>query len=172
MYTVGTSLLCGGMGVCRVESIGAPPFEREDGRPYYKLRARFSSSGEMLYIPVDAEESMRPLIGRGEASNYLDRLPRLEAKAFHARRPADLTTHYQELLSSWRLEDCLILLKELHCKQKELAARSKKLGQVDVRYQKLAERLVCEELAAALDTTPDSVKGRLYTAMEPETAKQ
>ena len=172
MYTVGTSILCGGMGVCRVESIGAPPFEREDGRPYYKLRAQFSSSGELIYVPVDADASMRPLIDGGAAADYLDRLPGLEAKAFHARRPSDLTTHYQELLGSCRLEDCLVLLKELHCKQKELAARSKKLGQVDVRYQKLAERLVCEEFAAALDTTPDCAKGRLYAAMEPETAKQ
>jgi len=156
------------MGVCRVESIGAPPFEKDAGRPYYKLRAQFSSSGELLYIPVDAEGSMRPLIGRGEASGCLDRLPRLEAKAFHARRPADLTSHYQQLLGTCRLEDCLVLLKELHCKQKELAARSRKLGQVDVRYQKLAERLVCEELAAALDTTPDSARKRLYAAMEPQ----
>ena len=172
MYAVGTSILCGRMGVCRVESIGTPPFERANGRPYYTLRARFSSSGELIYIPVDAEESMRPLIDSGEASGYLDRLPGLEAKAFHARRPMELTTHYQKLLGSCRLEDCLVLLKELHCKRKELAARSKKLGQVDVQYQKLAERLVCEEFAAALDTTPDSMKGRLYAAMEPEAAKQ
>ena len=172
MYAVGTSILCGGMGVCRVESIGAPPFEQEGGRPYYTLRARFSSSGETLYVPVDAEGTMRPLIGRREASGYLDRLSRMEAKVFRSRRPSDLTTHYQALLSSRRLEDCLILLKELHSKQKELAARSKKLGQVDVRYQKLAERLACEELAAALDPTPDSMRGQLYAAMEPETAKQ
>lgn len=171
MYAVGTSILCGRMGVCQVESIGAPPFERENGRPYYKLRARFSSSGELIYIPVDTEESMRPLIDSGEAAGYLDRLPGLEARAFHARHPADLTTHYQKLLATCRLEDCLVLLKELHCKQKELAARSKKLGQVDIRYQKLAERLVCEEFAAALDTTPDSMRGRLYAAMEPETAQ-
>lgn len=55
-----------------------------------------------------------------------------------------------------RVEDRLVLLK--------------KLGHVDARYQKLAERLVCEEFAAALDTTPDSMKGRLYAAMEEKTA--
>ncbi len=170
MYAVGTSILCGRMGVCRVERIGAPPFEQDAGRPYYTLRARFSSSGELLYIPVDAENSMRPLIGSGEAHGYLDSLPGLEARAFHARRPADLTTHYQKLLATCRLEDSLVLLKELHCKQKELAARSKKLGQVDIRYQKLVERLVCEEFAAALGATPDSMKGRLYAAMEQKPA--
>lgn len=172
MYAVGTSILYGRMGVCQVESIGASPFPEENGRPYYKLRARFSSSGERVYIPVGAEASMRPLVDGGAASGYLALLPRLEVRAFHARRPADLTDHYQKLLATCRLEDCLILLKELYCKQKELAARSRKLGQVDIRYQKLAERLVCEEFAAALDTTPDFMRGRLYAAMEPEAAKQ
>ena len=60
--------------------------------------------------------------------------------------------------------------KQMGLTQKELAARSKKLGQVDVRYQKLVERLVCEEFAAALGATPDSMKGRLYAAMEQKPA--
>lgn len=30
---------------------------------------------------------------------------------------------------------------------------------------------MCEEFAAALDTTPDFMRGRLYAAMEPEAAK-
>ena len=110
--------------------------------------------------------------GNGGFAHETDQgsLPGLEARAFHARRPADLTTHYQKLLATCRLEDSLVLLKELHCKQKELAARSKKLGQVDIRYQKLVERLVCEEFAAALGATPDSMKGRLYAAMEQKPA--
>ena len=166
MYTVGSSILYGRMGVCRVESIGSPPFQGEEGRCYYKLRAVFSSSGELIYVPVDAEASIRPLIGGGEAWDYLKLLSGLKPQACHARRPADLTVHYQEMLASCDLKDCLLLLKEIYCKRKDLAAHGKKLGQVDVRYLKLAERLVCEELAAALDTTPELMKGRVYEAME------
>jgi len=171
MYRIGTSILYGRMGVCEVESIGAPPFQKDDGRLYYKLRSRFSNSGELVYVPVDASVSMRPLISGGEASDYLALLPRLEPRVFRSRNLADVTAHYQSMLATSDLKDCLLLIKEVYCKQKELEAHSKKLGQVDSRYLKVAERLVCEEFAAALQTTPDSMRERLYAVMEqPEAA--
>lgn len=166
MYAVGTSILYGRMGVCSIESIGEAPFQPDSGRSYYKLRAAFSSSGEMIYIPVDAAASMRPLINGGEAAGCLKRLPQLEPRICSSRRPADLAAHYQGLLASCELMDCLLLLKEIHCKRKDLASRGKKLGQVDFQYLKIAERLACEELAAALDATPEQMRERLYAAMD------
>ena len=59
----------------------------------------------------------------------------------------------------------LLLIKELYLKEKELAAHHKKLGQVDSRYLKVAERLVCEEFAMVLQTTPESIKKRLHRGM-------
>ena len=50
-------------------------------------------------------------------------------------------------------------------KEQDLARHKKKLGQVDTRYQKVAERLVCEEFAVALQTTPEAIKRQLYSAM-------
>ena len=60
----------------------------------------------------------------------------------------------------------MLLLKEIYLKERELLTRSKKLGQVDSKYLKVVERMVCEEFAVALDTTPDSIKSRLYEAMQ------
>lgn len=166
MYAVGTPILYSRMGVCQIESIGSPPFQWSDGRSYYKLRSLFSSSGECVYIPVDAAASLRPLINSGEASDYLRMLPQLNPKPFRSKRPAEVTAHYHEALASCELKSCLLLLKEIYLKEHELSARSKKLGQVDAQYLKIVERLVCEEFAVALYTTPDSMKSRLYAAME------
>lgn len=171
MYAVGTSVLYGRTGVCRVEKIGAPPFQKKDGDSYYTLRSLFSTSGELIYIPVDTAVSMRPLIGGGEASDYLERIPKLKPEAFASRKPAELTAHYQEALSSCEPESCLMLIKEIYLKEKELAAHKKKLGQVDSRYLKIAERLVCEEFAVALNTGPESIRRRVYAAMEREAPK-
>lgn len=165
MYAIGTSILYGRTGVCKVEDIGSAPRQTRDKQRYYKLRAVFSNSGELIYIPVDSEVSMRPLIGGGEAADYLERVSRLEPRAFPSRKPADLAAHYQEVLASCQPEDCLLLIKEIYLKEKELTAHNKKLGQVDARYLKIAERLVCEEFAVALNTGPDSIKKRLYAAM-------
>ena len=45
---------------------------------------------------------------------------------------------------------------------------SEKAGTSDTQYLKIAERLVCEELAAVLDTKPESIRKRLYSAIEQE----
>lgn len=171
MYAVGTSILYGRTGVCRVEGIGAPPFQKKGEDSYYTLRSVFSTSGELIYIPVDAAVAMRPLIGGGEASDYLERIPKLKPELFSSRKPAELAAHYQGALASCDPESCLMLIKEVYLKEKELAAHKKKLGQVDSRYLKIAERLVCEEFAVALNTGPDSIKRRVYAAMEREAPK-
>lgn len=172
MYAVGTSVLYGRTGVCRVEHIGTPPFHKNDGSSYYTLRSIFSTSGELIYIPVDTAVSMRPLIGKNEASGHLDQIPGLKPKAFSSRKPAELAAHYQQELASCEPESCLLVIKEIYLKEKELAAHNKKLGQVDSRYLKIAERLVCEEFAVALDTGPEFIRRRVYAAMERETPKQ
>lgn len=164
-YTVGASVLYGRMGVCRVEGIGAPPFRQENERRYYRLRAVFSSSSECIYLPVDAEAPLRPLIDPERASDCLRRFPELQAPVCAARKPAEAAAHYQEALSSCEIMDCLMVVKEINRKQRELAERNKRLSQVDVRYLKIAERLACEELAAALDDRPETIRERLYETM-------
>ena len=78
----------------------------------------------------------------------------------------ELTAHYQSLLASHRVEDCLLLIKEIHTRQREMVRQKKRLGQAGTQYLKLAEKLVCEEFAVVLDTTPDLIRERLYTATQ------
>lgn len=165
MYEIGTSILYGRTGVCQIEEIGSAPSRKQDEQSYYKLRAVFSNSGELIYIPVDSTVAMRPLIDGDEAAGYLESVTRMEPEVFPSRRPAELVAHYQEALASCQPENCLLLIKEIYLKGRELHARKKSLGQVDDRYLKIAERLVCEEFAVALKTEPDSIKERLYAAL-------
>lgn len=165
MYAIGTSILYGWTGVCKIEDICSAPGQNRDKQRYYKLRAVFSTSGELIYIPVDGAVSMRLLIDGEEASGYLEWFSRLTPAVFTSRKPADLAAHYQEVLASCQPENCLLLLKEIYLKEKKLTAEKKKLGQVDSRYLKIAERLVCEEFAVALQTRPDAIKKRLSAAI-------
>lgn len=168
MYAIGSAILYGRTGVCKIEEIGPAPGQRHDKQDYYRLRAVFSTSGEQIYIPVGTTVTMRPLIGQAEALKHLDRFSGLSIRPIASSKPANLTAHYQEILASCQPENCLRLLKEIYLKEKELAVHKKKLGQVDIRYLKIAERLVCEEFAVALGTEPDSIKKRLYAAMKNE----
>ena len=164
MFAVGETVLYNRTGVCRVEGIGTPPFQKNDGLNYYTLRSVFSTSGEQIYVPVEAMVSMRPLVDSKAVSSYLEMIPQLTPEIFHSKKPSDLAMHYQELLIACDLKDALLLMKEIYLKQ----ATSKKLGQVDARYLKIAERMVCEEFAFILGTSPDLIRMRLYAVMRQE----
>ena len=110
--------------------------------------------------------SMRPLISSGEAAHYLELFSQLEPQVFRSGKMTELTAHYQGMLASRKVEDCLLLMKEIHARQGKMARQRKRLGQVDIRYLKLAEKLICEEFAVVLDTTPDLIRERLYKVTE------
>lgn len=164
MFEIGTLVLYDKRGVYKIDSVGAPPVRGAAG-DYYKLCAVFSNSNEIIYTPVDTISCMRPLISGGEAVNYLELFAQLEPSAFHSSKPMDLSAHYRDLLASRKVEDCLLLIKEIYVKQREMIRQKKRLGQVDTQYLKLAEKLICEEFAVALNTTPDSVQERLHSVM-------
>lgn len=159
MYDIGTLVLYDRRGVCRVENVGPAPI-REARGDYYRLRALFSGSGEVIYAPVE-RAPMRPLLDGAEAEAQLERFAGLELAAAPKGKLADLSAHYHSLLASRRVEDCLLLIKELYLRQRELARQNKRPGQADVQYLKLAEKLICEEFAVALETTPEKVLERL-----------
>ena len=165
MYRIGTLVLYDKRGVYKIESEGPPPVRGASGN-YYRLCAVFSNSNEIIYTPVDMVASMRPLISSGEAANYLELFARLEPRVFRPGKAMDLAAHYRDMLASHKVEDCLLLIKEIHVRQIEIARQKKRLGQVDTQYLKLAEKLICEEFAVALDTTPDLIRECLYADIQ------
>ncbi len=165
MYGIGTLVLYDRSGVYKIEGVGTPPVRGAAG-DYYKLCAVFSSSHEVIYTLVDGTSPMRLLITSGEALRYLELFVKLEPPAFCSGKLIDLAAHYRDMLASRKVEDCLLLIKEIYVRQQELAQRKRRPGQVDTQYLKLAEKLVCEEFAVALNTTPDLIRERLYASME------
>ena len=71
--------------------------------------------------------------------DYLELFARLEPHAFHPGKAMDLAVHYRDMLASHKVEDCLLLIKEIHTRQREIARQKKRPGQVDTQYLKLAE---------------------------------
>ena len=165
MYKIGTLVLYDKRGVYKIESVGPPPVQGTSGN-YYKLLAVFSNSNEIIYTPVDMVTSMRPLISNSEAANYLELFAQMEPRVFRSGKAMDLAAHYRDMLASHKVEDCLLLIKEIRIRQREIARQKKRLGQVDTQYLKLAEKLICEEFAVVMDTTPDLIRERLYADIQ------
>ncbi len=65
MYQAGEFIVYGTNSVCRVESIGKPPFETEEDKLYYTLVP--VTGTETIYIPTDSPVFTRPVISREKA---------------------------------------------------------------------------------------------------------
>ena len=65
MFSVGSLIVYSGTGVCRVESVGPPPFDPRCKTEYYTLTPLRGSG--TIYVPVNSKVFMRPILSRQAA---------------------------------------------------------------------------------------------------------
>ena len=150
MFQPGELLVYGTTGVCRVEEIATPDLTRADrGRRYYLLRPLHQDG--VIYAPVDSGKvAIRPVISREEAETLIDLIPSVRAEVCHAPTMQALAQHYQSAVRSHNCRELLELTMSIY--------RKRRLGMVDERYMKQAERLLYGELSAALDIPYEEVQ--------------
>ena len=147
MYRSGDLVVYGSMGVCRIEGISRPD---NNGKEFYVL-APLCQSGT-VYTPVDSGKiPLRAVMTKDEALALLDRIPSIQAEGFRERTIQQLTHRYQSILQSGSATELLTLILSVHRKRQEAQAQNRRLGMVDDRFGRQAERLLFGELAAALD---------------------
>lgn len=161
MYQVGELVVYGAEGVCRVAAIG--PLEMrgaQKGTDYYTLTPLYGTG--KIFIPVDTNVSIRPVMTRAEAEALIDRIPEIPEEVYENNNPRLLNEHYQALLKSYDCVDLVRLIRAIYAK----GQRGRRLGQVDERTFKKAEEMLHGELAAALDILPDQVKDYICRRVE------
>ena len=109
MYQAGEFIVYGTSGVCRVESVGAPPFAGEEDKLYYTLAP--VSGSETIYIPVDSSVFMRPVISRVQAQRLIDSIPSIEEDHFTSHSLRMSTEHYQAALQTHDCRDLVQLMR-------------------------------------------------------------
>ena len=107
---------------------------------------------------------LRPPVTPQQAEAYLAETPALEVRTSRYPKQALLAQHYQKLLQSHCVPDYLRLFKEISCKERQRKNSGKKLNLMDKDYYATAEKLLSEEFALALQTTPDAMREQLHTA--------
>ena len=145
MYQAGEFIVYGTNSVCRLESIGKPPFETEEDKLYYTLVP--VTGTETIYIPVDSPVFMRPVISREQAETLVRDIPNIEVDHFTSHSMRLSSEHYQEVLQSHDCGDLVQLIKTVYAKSRRSGRR---LRQGDQRYRKRAEELLHGELSVAL----------------------
>ena len=165
MFQLGDLVVYHTTGVCRVEAISTPNMTGADrNKLYYQLKP-LQQDG-VIYCPVDHPKvRIRPVISREEALALIDLIPTIHAEACHAPTLQALAQRYQAAVHSCDCRDLLEMMLSIHAKQRQAETQKRRLGLVDERYMKQAERLLHGELAAALDisyaSVPDYIAQRL-----------
>ncbi len=166
MYQAGEFIVYGTSGVCRVESVGAPPFAGEEGKLYYTLAP--VSGSETIYIPVDSSVFMRPVISRVQAQRLIDSIPSIEEDHFTSHSLRMSTEHYQAALQTHDCRDLVQLIKTVYAKARRSGRR---VSQIDQRYRKRAEELLHGELAVALGIPVGEVPAYISRSISGKGAK-
>lgn len=158
MFQPGELVMYGTTGVCRVESIDRPNLTGADcGKAYYHLKP-LQQDG-IIYTPVEnSKVSIRPVMTREEANALISQIPTIWAEACRALTIQALTQHYQAAIHSGDRRELIRLMMSIYAKQKQAEAQKRRLGMVDERYMKQAERLLYGELAASLEIPFDQVQ--------------
>ena len=170
MFQPGELLVYGTTGVCRVEEITTPDLTRSDrGRQYYLLKPLYQDG--VIYAPVDSEKvPVRPVISREEAESLIDLIPSIRAEVCHAPTMQALAQHYQSAVRSHNCRELLELTMSIYLKWRQAEAQKRRLGMVDERYMKQAERLLYGELSAALGIPLEEVQPYIARRVEHSTA--
>ena len=158
MFSIGSYVMYGKRGVCKVESIGRF-FEEsmQDDREYYKLLPVFVK-GDNVYIPVENHVFMREVISSDKARAYLEEVQTIEGDSFNCKQQTRLADHYKEMMDTYDIHVLLSLIKGLYVKQYHAVKKNKKLCQIDQRYLKSAEDIAYGEFAVALQSTPEQIR--------------
>ena len=156
MYAIGDLVVYGSTGVCRVTDITRPDFATAPkDRLYYVLTPEYQNG--VIYTPVDTKVFMREVISGEEIGSLISEIPTVEAKGYYCSSVQLLTAYYEAILKSYRCIDLAKLVLSIRATKKELEAQNRKLGQIDARFMKRAEDLLCGELAVVLGIGPDEV---------------
>lgn len=163
-FQKGQLIVYGNIGVCEVEDIGPKRFAEMEAKEYYTLRPFFETGNDRHYVPTDTSAFLRPIMTPEEAASYLEEIKSLKVEIFSGKGQNGLVEHYQEMMKSHQLMDCMKLYKEI-CKKESLQkSKGRKLNAIDQHFYKLTEQLLSEELAVSLQQPPKDVRQKLYAA--------
>ena len=165
MYQAGELVFYGSSGVCRVEGLGNPDPRDRSGKQFYLLKPLYQDG--VIYTPLDSgERMMRPVMSAEDARALIAQIPTIRPEAFRERTLQLLSQRYQTLLQSGNGRDLLELTMSVYQKRRQAEKQNRRLGMVDEKYGRQAERLLFGELAVALDIPVDQVPAYISSRMK------
>lgn len=150
MYKVGDMVMYGTFGICKITAIEKRDFTGEE-QEYYILK-HITSDKNTYYVPNNNEAAlskMRPICSKSEVDELISHMN--SEGLIWIDNDIKRKEEYSRIIKDADKHEIIRLIKTLYLRHKELTETGKKLRSSDENYLNLAENMLFEEFAYALD---------------------
>lgn len=173
MFEVGSTVLYGSDGVCRIQDITHKEVGGVSGE-YYVLEPVYQKKST-VFVPLDNERligKMRCILSVDELLDAIKTMP--DESLMWIEDESERKLAYKEIISRGDCTELMRLVKTLYLHREKQLARGKKLHACDDRFLKTAEKMINDEFAMVLhinpDQVPDYISDRIEASEEPPSA--
>ncbi|MBR3160254.1 MAG: CarD family transcriptional regulator [Atopobiaceae bacterium] len=152
MFSVGEFIVHPGQGVCKVEGIVQEPMA------VYQLMPVGQRHPMRISFPLASADKLRPILSRQEAIEIIDEYPDMSVDPYTGKSNAIEEEHFRHKIRTGSCKDSVRIVKTFRKRIADTRARNKKPPVVYERILKQASQRSLEELAVALELTPDDVR--------------
>ena len=168
MFTVGSDVMYGSNGVCRIEEIRSESFSGE-AKDYYILSPA-DDPKTVIYVPTDAPTltaQMRRLLSQEEVQSLIRQGCDDELLEW-INDPRSRSEMFRGILQSGDRRLLLRMLRTIHARREQQSEIGRKLYAADEQAFARAERLLHGEIAAVMRIHPDEVQSFIHSQLRAE----
>lgn len=156
MYNVGDMVMYGAFGICKVTAVEKRDFTGEE-QEYYIFKHIYTDKN-IFYVPTNNETAlskMHPICSKAEVDELISHMN--SEGLIWIDNDIKRKEEYSRIIKDADRHEIIRLIKTLYLRRKELAESGKKLRSTDENYLSLAENMLFEEFAYALDIDKSEV---------------
>ena len=150
MYSIGDMVMYGSFGICKVTAIEKRDLTGEE-QEYYILK-HINSEKNIFYVPTNNDKAlskMHRICSKAEVDELISHMN--SEGLIWIDNDSKRKEEYSRIIKDADKQEIIRLIKTLYLRRKELAESGKKLRSTDENYLSLAENMLFEEFAYALD---------------------
>ena len=156
MYNVGDMVMYGAFGICKVTAIEMRDLTGEE-QEYYILK-HINSEKNIFYVPTNNDKAlskMHSICSKAEVDELISHMN--SDGLIWIDNDIKRKEEYSRIIKDADKHEIIRLIKTLYLRRKQLAESGKKLRSTDENYLSLAENMLFEEFAYALDIDKSEV---------------
>lgn len=154
MFKLNAYIIYGSTGVCQITDITTE--ENGNGEIQYYVLKPVYQDNLIIKVPVNSQSVlMRPIITRDEVDSLIAEMPEIEAIWIEDMR--ERRNMYQAALKSVNTDEMAKIIKTICVEKEARNSIGKKLPLTDENMMNEAERKLYQEIATALNISPDEV---------------